>query len=183
MQIKKKKLNPLELSLTFWHPSLVVAIILLSTLSTTISLQLNDNNNNNYNNYYNNDNNNCVYVVKKKWKFCICNTIASPYFQSTSRSVTVKKGDTAILQCSVSGDKPINIVWMRSGKSTLNPSTNYKYVYPLQQQQKMNRKIWNKNNNQTQFDYNLYLCVCMCYVRPKQFQSLWSGTCAYFKCL
>uniref|UniRef100_A0A1I8MHL2 Uncharacterized protein n=1 Tax=Musca domestica TaxID=7370 RepID=A0A1I8MHL2_MUSDO len=51
---------------------------------------------------------------------------SSPYFQSTSRSVTVKKGDTAILQCSVSGDKPINIVWMRSGKSTLNPSTNYK---------------------------------------------------------
>ncbi|TMW42949.1 hypothetical protein DOY81_011971, partial [Sarcophaga bullata] len=28
--------------------------------------------------------------------------------------------------CAVSGDKPINIVWMRSGKSTLNPSTNYK---------------------------------------------------------
>ncbi|XP_055845688.1 cell adhesion molecule Dscam2 isoform X7 [Episyrphus balteatus] len=51
---------------------------------------------------------------------------SSPYFSSTSRSVTVKKGDTALLQCSVSGDKPINIVWMRSGKNTLNPSTNYK---------------------------------------------------------
>lgn len=53
--------------------------------------------------------------------------LASPYFSSTSRSVTVKKGDTALLQCSVSGDKPINIVWLRSGKNTLNPSTNYKY--------------------------------------------------------
>ncbi|KAH8316801.1 hypothetical protein KR074_008628 [Drosophila pseudoananassae] len=51
---------------------------------------------------------------------------SSPYFSSTSRSVMVKKGDTALLQCSVSGDKPINIVWMRSGKNTLNPSTNYK---------------------------------------------------------
>ncbi|XP_068149244.1 cell adhesion molecule Dscam2 isoform X4 [Drosophila tropicalis] len=51
---------------------------------------------------------------------------SSPYFSSTSRSVTVKKGDTALLQCAVSGDKPINIVWMRSGKNTLNPSTNYK---------------------------------------------------------
>ncbi|KAM8709903.1 hypothetical protein ACLKA7_016669 [Drosophila subpalustris] len=51
---------------------------------------------------------------------------SSPYFSSTSRSVTVKKGDTALLQCTVSGDKPINIVWMRSGKNTLNPSTNYK---------------------------------------------------------
>ncbi|XP_052844073.1 cell adhesion molecule Dscam2 isoform X15 [Drosophila gunungcola] len=51
---------------------------------------------------------------------------SSPYFSSTSRSVMVKKGDTALLQCAVSGDKPINIVWMRSGKNTLNPSTNYK---------------------------------------------------------
>lgn len=41
----------------------------------------------------------------------------------------VKKGDTALLQCAVSGDKPINIVWMRSGKNTLNPSTNYKWVH------------------------------------------------------
>ncbi|XP_036670824.3 cell adhesion molecule Dscam2 isoform X12 [Drosophila suzukii] len=51
---------------------------------------------------------------------------SSPYFSSTSRSVMVKKGDTALLQCAVSGDKPINIVWLRSGKNTLNPSTNYK---------------------------------------------------------
>ncbi|KAL9905344.1 Down syndrome cell adhesion molecule 2 isoform 5-T8 [Glossina fuscipes fuscipes] len=51
---------------------------------------------------------------------------SSPYFSSTSRSVAVKKGDSALLQCTVSGDKPINIVWMRSGKNTLNPSTNYK---------------------------------------------------------
>lgn len=40
--------------------------------------------------------------------------------------VSVKKGDTAILQCEVSGDKPINVVWLRGGKSELNPSTNYR---------------------------------------------------------
>lgn len=40
--------------------------------------------------------------------------------------VTVKKGDTAILQCDVNGDKPINVVWLRGGKHELNPSTNYR---------------------------------------------------------
>lgn len=41
--------------------------------------------------------------------------------------VTVKKGDTAILQCEVNGDKPINVLWLRAGKHELNPSTNYRY--------------------------------------------------------
>lgn len=40
--------------------------------------------------------------------------------------VTVKKGDTAILQCEVNGDKPINVIWLRGGKHELNPSTNYR---------------------------------------------------------
>lgn len=41
--------------------------------------------------------------------------------------VSVKKGDTAILQCEVNGDKPINVVWLRGGgKHELNPSTNYR---------------------------------------------------------
>jgi Down syndrome cell adhesion molecule-like protein 1 len=40
--------------------------------------------------------------------------------------INVKKGDTAVLQCEVSGDKPINVVWLRSGKYELNPSTNYR---------------------------------------------------------
>ncbi|XP_055378995.1 cell adhesion molecule Dscam2 isoform X4 [Condylostylus longicornis] len=53
---------------------------------------------------------------------------SSPYFPSPARSVMVKKGDTAILQCEVSGDKPINVVWVRagSGKQKLDPTTNYK---------------------------------------------------------
>lgn len=52
--------------------------------------------------------------------------IASPYFSAPSRIVTVKKGDTAILQCEVNGDKPINVLWLRAGKHELNPSTNYR---------------------------------------------------------
>uniref|UniRef100_A0A1B0D296 Down syndrome cell adhesion molecule n=1 Tax=Phlebotomus papatasi TaxID=29031 RepID=A0A1B0D296_PHLPP len=37
-----------------------------------------------------------------------------------------KKGDTAVLQCEVNGDKPINVVWLQAGKQELNPSTNYR---------------------------------------------------------
>ena len=51
---------------------------------------------------------------------------ASPYFSAPSTMVTVKKGDTANLQCAVNGDKPINVVWLRAGKHELNPSTNYR---------------------------------------------------------
>lgn len=40
--------------------------------------------------------------------------------------MTVKKGDTATLHCDVNGDKPISVVWLRSGKTELNPSTNYR---------------------------------------------------------
>lgn len=52
--------------------------------------------------------------------------VASPYFSAPSRMVTVKKGDTANLQCEVNGDKPISVVWLRAGKHELNPSTNYR---------------------------------------------------------
>jgi hypothetical protein len=38
----------------------------------------------------------------------------------------VKKGDTAVLQCEVNGDKPINVVWLLRGKYELNPSSNYR---------------------------------------------------------
>ncbi|XP_055627632.1 cell adhesion molecule Dscam2 isoform X6 [Toxorhynchites rutilus septentrionalis] len=51
---------------------------------------------------------------------------SSPYFSGQSKMVTVKKGDTAIMQCEVKGDKPINVVWLRNGKHELNPSTNYR---------------------------------------------------------
>ncbi|KAB0795843.1 hypothetical protein PPYR_09904 [Photinus pyralis] len=51
---------------------------------------------------------------------------SSPYFAAPSRLVTVKKGDTATLHCDVNGDKPISVVWLRSGKTELNPSTNYR---------------------------------------------------------
>ncbi|CRL00266.1 CLUMA_CG013539, isoform A [Clunio marinus] len=49
-----------------------------------------------------------------------------PYFATPSRMVNVKKGDTAVLQCEVNGDKPINIVWLLGGKYEINPSTNYR---------------------------------------------------------
>ncbi|XP_062708655.1 cell adhesion molecule Dscam2 isoform X6 [Aedes albopictus] len=51
---------------------------------------------------------------------------SSPYFSGQSKMVTVKKGDTAIMQCEVKGDKPINVVWLRNGKVELNPSNNYR---------------------------------------------------------
>nr|CAD7591924.1 unnamed protein product [Timema genevievae] len=51
---------------------------------------------------------------------------SSPYFSAQSRIVTVKKGDTGTLQCDVSGDKPINVVWLRGGKVELNPASNYR---------------------------------------------------------
>ncbi|GFG32700.1 hypothetical protein Cfor_00545 [Coptotermes formosanus] len=51
---------------------------------------------------------------------------SSPYFSAPSRVVTVKKGDTATLQCDVNGDKPINVVWMQGGKLELNPASNYR---------------------------------------------------------
>ncbi|XP_076273020.1 Down syndrome cell adhesion molecule 2 isoform X2 [Rhynchophorus ferrugineus] len=51
---------------------------------------------------------------------------SSPYFSAPSRMVTVKKGDSAILHCDVNGDKPISVIWLRGGKTELNPSTNYR---------------------------------------------------------
>ncbi|PSN52800.1 Down syndrome cell adhesion molecule-like protein Dscam2 [Blattella germanica] len=51
---------------------------------------------------------------------------ASPYFSAPSRSVMVKKGDTATLQCDVNGDKPINVIWLRGGKLELTPASNYR---------------------------------------------------------
>ncbi|XP_057660096.1 cell adhesion molecule Dscam2 isoform X2 [Diorhabda carinulata] len=51
---------------------------------------------------------------------------SSPYFSVPTRLVTVKKGDAALLHCDVNGDKPINVVWLRGGKTELNPSTNYR---------------------------------------------------------
>ncbi|KAJ8949300.1 hypothetical protein NQ318_006725 [Aromia moschata] len=51
---------------------------------------------------------------------------SSPYFSAPSRLVTVKKGDAALLHCDVNGDKPISVVWLKGGKTELNPSTNYR---------------------------------------------------------
>ncbi|XP_047115646.1 Down syndrome cell adhesion molecule-like protein Dscam2 [Schistocerca piceifrons] len=51
---------------------------------------------------------------------------SSPYFSAPASVVTVKKGDTAVLQCNVNGDKPINVAWLRGGKLKLTPATNYR---------------------------------------------------------
>lgn len=43
--------------------------------------------------------------------------IASPLFSSTTRTVSTKEGDTATLQCNVTGDHPIEVKWFKNGKS------------------------------------------------------------------
>lgn len=54
-------------------------------------------------------------------------TTASPYFSTPSKQVTVKKGDVAVLQCDVKGDKPITITWLKNGNVKLTPQNNYRY--------------------------------------------------------
>ncbi|VVC39650.1 Hypothetical protein CINCED_3A005038 [Cinara cedri] len=44
------------------------------------------------------------------------NVKSSPLFSSTSRTVSTKEGDTAILQCNVTGDHPIEVKWFKNGK-------------------------------------------------------------------
>ncbi|XP_073976308.1 Down syndrome cell adhesion molecule 2 isoform X2 [Rhodnius prolixus] len=51
---------------------------------------------------------------------------SSPYFSDPPRTVTVKKGDTAVLTCRVQGDTPISVRWFRQGKIPLTPVTNYR---------------------------------------------------------
>lgn len=63
------------------------------------------------------------YVLKGRYS---CVFTASPYFSPQSRVVTIKKGDTATLQCDVNGDKPINVVWTHGGKLELSPASNYR---------------------------------------------------------
>ncbi|KAE8748711.1 hypothetical protein FOCC_FOCC004514 [Frankliniella occidentalis] len=48
-----------------------------------------------------------------------------PYFAAPSRMVSVKKGETAVLQCDISGDRPISVVWLHGGME-LTPATNYR---------------------------------------------------------
>lgn len=55
--------------------------------------------------------------------FCF---VAPPYFSTPSRQVTVKKGDTATLQCDVNGDKPITVSWSKNGNIELIPRNNYR---------------------------------------------------------
>ncbi|EEB16564.1 down syndrome cell adhesion molecule, putative [Pediculus humanus corporis] len=51
---------------------------------------------------------------------------SSPYFSTPSKQVTVKKGDVAVLQCDVKGDKPITISWLKNGNVKLTPQNNYR---------------------------------------------------------
>ncbi|KAK3920463.1 Down syndrome cell adhesion molecule-like protein Dscam2 [Frankliniella fusca] len=48
-----------------------------------------------------------------------------PYFAAPSRLISVKRGETAVLRCDVSGDRPISVVWTRAGME-LTPATNYR---------------------------------------------------------
>lgn len=40
--------------------------------------------------------------------------------------MTVKKGDTATLQCDVNGDKPITVSWSKNGNELI-PRNNYRW--------------------------------------------------------
>ncbi|KAK9499682.1 hypothetical protein O3M35_002689 [Rhynocoris fuscipes] len=51
---------------------------------------------------------------------------SSPYFADQPRTVTVKKGDTALLTCRIHGDTPISVRWFKQGKIPLTPATNYR---------------------------------------------------------
>ena len=64
-------------------------------------------------------------VLASKMKFVAFVPAARPFFSAPSRMVTVKKGETAVLQCDVSGDRPISVVWLRGGME-LTPATNYR---------------------------------------------------------
>lgn len=54
--------------------------------------------------------------------------LAPPYFSTPSKQVTVKRGDVAVLQCDVNGDKPLTVTWMKSGNVELTPQTNYRWI-------------------------------------------------------
>ncbi|XP_065348547.1 cell adhesion molecule Dscam2 isoform X2 [Cloeon dipterum] len=51
---------------------------------------------------------------------------SAPYFAVQSKLVSVRKGETAELRCDVSGDAPINVVWLK-GKEIVAASSNYRY--------------------------------------------------------
>lgn len=63
---------------------------------------------------------NCNIIGNILLYIIILSILASPYFSQSSNSISVKKGDTAILPCEVNGDKPINIIWMKGGENILN---------------------------------------------------------------
>jgi len=43
--------------------------------------------------------------------------------------VTVKKGDTALMHCDVNGDKPISVIWLKGGKTELNPMADIRVKF------------------------------------------------------
>ncbi|KAK7578218.1 hypothetical protein V9T40_010423 [Parthenolecanium corni] len=52
---------------------------------------------------------------------------SAPFFAAPSRTVSVKRGDTATLQCNVNGDKPITVKWIRNGKAEFaSTMSNYR---------------------------------------------------------
>ncbi|XP_024084690.1 Down syndrome cell adhesion molecule-like protein Dscam2 [Cimex lectularius] len=51
---------------------------------------------------------------------------SAPYFSGPAKTLTVKKGDIAVLICRIHGDTPISIRWHKQGKFPLTPATNYR---------------------------------------------------------
>ncbi|XP_027854261.2 cell adhesion molecule Dscam2 isoform X3 [Aphis gossypii] len=66
------------------------------------------------------------------------NVKSSPLFSSTSRTVSTKEGDTATLQCNVTGDQPIEVKWFKNGKTDTMSSSKFRLT---ERQQTFGEKV------------------------------------------
>ncbi|XP_025200616.1 Down syndrome cell adhesion molecule-like protein Dscam2 isoform X5 [Melanaphis sacchari] len=66
------------------------------------------------------------------------NVKSSPLFSSTSRTVSTKEGDTATLQCNVTGDHPIEVKWFKNGKTDTMTSSKFRLI---ERQQTFGEKV------------------------------------------
>ncbi|XP_050537388.1 cell adhesion molecule Dscam2 isoform X2 [Daktulosphaira vitifoliae] len=85
------------------------------------------------------------------------NVKSSPLFSSTTRLVNTKEGDTATLQCNVTGDYPIDVKWLKNDKTDQMAASKFRHT---ERQQMFGEKIVASlqiNNVQTS-DGGSYVC-------------------------
>ncbi|XP_025423992.1 Down syndrome cell adhesion molecule-like protein Dscam2 isoform X3 [Sipha flava] len=66
------------------------------------------------------------------------NVKSSPLFSSMTRTVSTKEGDTATLQCNVTGDHPIEVKWFKNGKSDTMTTNKFRLT---ERQQTFGEKV------------------------------------------